>query len=147
MTDLKKFITISQKSFKLKLWKQDEGGNQLKVIAEYDVAVGTNDHPTPKGYFVMTAKAKNPAWYPPDSDWVGPELRDENGVPIPIKGGVKENPIRGAFLALGDGIGIHGTFNVDSIGTKASHGCIRVTEEQALELYRRVPEGTIVRIY
>lgn len=144
-------IRISRQPYKVFLYRRDapERGKEYKFnkIAEYDCAHGTPDHPTPKGYFVMMRKAKDPDWRPPDSDWVGPELRDENGDPVLVPGGDPANPIRGAFLDLGNGIGIHGTLKLDSLNTRASHGCVRVSEDDAYELYRRVPVGSVVHIY
>lgn len=144
-------IRISRTPYKLFLYRREvpELGKEFKFhkIATYDCAHGTPEYPTPRGYFVMMTKAKDPDWRPPDSDWVGPELRDENGNPILVPGGDPANPIRGAFLNLGNGIGIHGTLKLDTLGTRASHGCVRVSEDDAYELYRRVPVGAIVHIY
>jgi hypothetical protein len=50
-------------------------------------------------------------------------------------------------LYLGDGYGIHGTDAPSSIGRGASHGCVRVRNEDAETLYRIVPVGTPVYIY
>jgi lipoprotein-anchoring transpeptidase ErfK/SrfK len=146
-TAIDKWIVISQQDFKLWLLRRLPNENNFEVIATYDVAVGTEDYPTPSGRFVMLRKAKYPDWHPPDREWVGDDLRDpETGKPIIVPGTDPRNPIRGAFLDIGDGIGIHGTNNVASIGTRASHGCIRVTEDEALELYRRVHAGAVVEI-
>jgi lipoprotein-anchoring transpeptidase ErfK/SrfK len=50
-------------------------------------------------------------------------------------------------LYLGDGYGIHGTDVPTSIGRAASHGCVRVRNEDAELLFRIVPLGTPVYIY
>lgn len=50
-------------------------------------------------------------------------------------------------LYLGDGYGIHGTDVPTSIGRDASHGCVRVRNEDAELLFRIVPIGTVVYIY
>ena len=50
-------------------------------------------------------------------------------------------------LYLGDGYGIHGTDAPTSIGRDASHGCVRVRNEDAELLFRIVPVGTAVYIY
>jgi lipoprotein-anchoring transpeptidase ErfK/SrfK len=50
-------------------------------------------------------------------------------------------------LYLGDGYGIHGTDAPTSIGRDASHGCVRVRNEDAELLFRIVPIGTAVYIY
>ena len=143
-----KWISIDQTNFKLEVFRRELDETEFVPLYGLDVAVGLEEYPTPNGKFVMLRKAKYPDWLPPDREWVGPELRDPNtGKPLVVDGRDPGNPIRGAFLDLGDGIGIHGTSNLASIGTRASHGCIRVTEEQALELYRRIPVGTVVEIF
>jgi lipoprotein-anchoring transpeptidase ErfK/SrfK len=50
-------------------------------------------------------------------------------------------------LVLGDGYGIHGTDTPSSIGRSASHGCVRLRNEDIETLYRMVPIGTPVFIY
>lgn len=50
-------------------------------------------------------------------------------------------------LNMGDGYGIHGTDVPSSIGSAASHGCVRVRNEDIETLYRIVPVGTPVYIY
>jgi lipoprotein-anchoring transpeptidase ErfK/SrfK len=50
-------------------------------------------------------------------------------------------------LYLGDGYGLHGTDEPASIGRSASHGCVRLRNEDIETLYRIVPVGTVVYIY
>ncbi len=50
-------------------------------------------------------------------------------------------------LYLGDGYGIHGTDHPESIGKAASHGCVRLRNEDIEKLYDMVPVGTVVYIY
>jgi lipoprotein-anchoring transpeptidase ErfK/SrfK len=50
-------------------------------------------------------------------------------------------------LYLGDGYGLHGTDEPESIGQSASHGCVRLRNEDIETLYRIVPIGTVVYIY
>ena len=50
-------------------------------------------------------------------------------------------------LDLGDGYGIHGTDHPESIGKAASHGCVRLRNEDIEKLYDMVPVGTPVYIY
>jgi lipoprotein-anchoring transpeptidase ErfK/SrfK len=62
------------------------------------------------------------------------------------------SPFGGHWLRLDtrhlgwEGIGIHGTNRPESIGTRASAGCIRLHNADAAELYRLVPVGTLVVI-
>ena len=50
-------------------------------------------------------------------------------------------------LYLGDGYGLHGTDEPESIGRAASHGCVRLRNEDIETLFRIVPIGTVVYIY
>jgi lipoprotein-anchoring transpeptidase ErfK/SrfK len=50
-------------------------------------------------------------------------------------------------LYLGDGYGIHGTDHPETIGHAASHGCVRLRNEDIEKLYDMVPVGTPVYIY
>ena len=80
--------------------------------------------------------------YPPPAD-----LRRENpDVPDVIPGGAPNNPLRARWLGIANGVGIHGTAEDWSIGTRASHGCIRMHVSDVIDLYNRVPVGTAVLI-
>jgi lipoprotein-anchoring transpeptidase ErfK/SrfK len=49
-------------------------------------------------------------------------------------------------MGIVGGVGIHGTAAEYSIGTAASHGCIRMRVADVIDLYPRVPVGTAVLI-
>ena len=49
-------------------------------------------------------------------------------------------------MGIANGVGIHGTGQDYSIGTRASHGCIRMHVSDVIALYERVPVGTPVLI-
>ena len=128
------FVSIDRPSFTLRLFKR------LRVVRSYPVAVGAAGYDTPAGLHRILYKAKNPAWTAPDRPWAG----DLAGQTIPF--GDPRNPIKARFLAIGDGVGIHGTAQEGSIGTRASHGCIRMRVRDVKLLYGRVPVGTPVLI-
>lgn len=112
------------------------------AIGFYDGPGGEPDYRTPPGYYTVLKRAKNPTWTLPDSPWVAEEDR---GKVIP--GGDPRNPIVARWLQLtDDGVGVHGTAARDSIGQAASHGCIRMLEEDVIDLYDQVPKGTIAHI-
>lgn len=143
-----KLITINRENeaskqppFSLWLWRMR--GARYVTEKRYRIAVGKVGHDTPAGMYFISEKERNPPWIPPNSDWVPKEL-----VGVAIPGGDPRNPLRGAWLRLGgsDAIGIHGTANAESIGSRASHGCIRLTEPDVLDLYKRVGLGTPVHI-
>jgi lipoprotein-anchoring transpeptidase ErfK/SrfK len=99
---------------------------------------------TPTGTFPIFKKESPPTYTAPDRKWA----RDAG-----FKPGEKlphdhpANPLAGAFLWLTeDGIGIHGTNNLLSLGTRASHGCVRVKPEAAIYLFENIALGTIVDI-
>jgi lipoprotein-anchoring transpeptidase ErfK/SrfK len=105
----------------------------------YGVAVGTPSHPTPRGEFEITQKRYMPTWGNPGSAWAA-------NMPSYIGPG-PNNPLGTRALNLNvGGIRIHGT-NIDSsIGTAASHGCMRMHRWDIEELYERVEVGTPVYV-
>jgi hypothetical protein len=110
-----------------------------KVSKRYRVATGTGGYPTPHGQFQITAKRMNPTWYNPNSDW-------SRGMPAFIPPGPR-NPLGTRALNLNaSGIRIHGTPDAWSIGTNASHGCIRMHMADVEELFELVEVGTPVLV-
>jgi len=128
------FVSIDRRSFTLRLFKR------LRVVRTYKVAVGAGGYETPAGARFVQYKDSNPAWHAPDRPWAG-EYRGQT-----IPPGDPRNPIKARFIALGDGYGIHGTAEEWSIGTRASHGCIRMRVREVKLLYPHVPVGTRVLI-
>lgn len=112
----------------------------LEVVTEYRVATGTPGYPTPVGTFEIVNKVENPTWYNPAPDTWGADLPPSIG---PGPG----NPLGTRAMYLNaPGIRIHGTWDSSSIGTAASHGCIRMNIEDAEELYPLVPVGARVLV-
>jgi hypothetical protein len=127
-------ITVDRAHFKLRLFKR------LKFSRAYSVAVGQPAYPTPTGRFRVQSKQINPVWSVPNSPWAG-ELAGTT-----VQGGTAANPLKARWMGLADGVGIHGTGEDWSIGSRASHGCIRMHVADVIDLYRRVPVGTSVLI-
>ena len=92
------------------------------------------------GLYNIQNKAVNPAWHVPNSDWAG-DLAGKV-----IAGDDPSNPIKARWMGIYDGAGIHGTDAEGSIGTAASHGCIRMRIPEVIELYDEVPVGAPVYI-
>lgn len=112
----------------------------LKLMKEYRVATGTPGFPTPAGTFEIIDKRENPTWTNPDPDGWGKDLPAFIG---PGPG----NPLGTRAMYLNaPGIRIHGTWDSSSIGTAASHGCIRMHVQDSEELYPLVPLGTQVLV-
>jgi hypothetical protein len=127
-------ITIDRDHFKLRLFKG------LKFRKSYPVAVGQPAYPTPTGRFSITSKQVNPVWSVPNSPWAG-ELQG-----TVVEGGSAANPLKARWMGIANGVGIHGTGEDYSIGTRASHGCIRMHVPDVIDLFKRVPVGTPVLI-
>ena len=128
------FISVDRGSKVVRLFKR------LRVVRRYRVAVGAAGYATPRGLHTVLSKQRNPTWYVPNRPWAG----DLAGQTIPP--GDPRNALKAAFIAIGGGIGFHGTADLASIGTNASRGCIRMRVPDVLSLYRRVPVGTRVLI-
>ena len=123
-------IDISER----KLYHYSDG----ELRKTYSVAVGMPAYPTPTGSFRIISKVVDPTWTPPDSDWA------EGMEPV---GPGPGNPLGTRWMGIDSpSVGIHGTYNSSSIGTAASHGCIRMHLGEAEELYRLVYVGTPVEI-
>jgi lipoprotein-anchoring transpeptidase ErfK/SrfK len=107
-----------------------------KVIATYPVAIGRPEFPTPTGEFEIFEMIVNPSWQNP---WTGE-------VETPGADGSLGLRWIGFTQVEGGVIGFHGTPNVASIGRAASHGCVRMRNEDVVKLYEKVQLGTMVRV-
>lgn len=97
------------------------------------------------GTHKVTRKAEWPAWRPPAS-MIAREKRKGRNLPSFMAGGVK-NPLGARALYLGSTIyRIHGTNQDWSIGKAVSSGCIRMRNEDVMDLYDRVPIGAKVKV-
>lgn len=130
-------IVIRRSSRRLFLYRGYSPG-KMRYVRSFPVAVGQPSYPTPLGSFYIRNMQKNPWWYPPNSGWAA------GASPIPPGPG---NPLGTRWMGLSvGGVGIHGTYNAASVGTFASHGCIRMHLRSAEWLYERVRIGTPVFI-
>ena len=113
----------------------------LKARKVYPVATGQPSFPTPQGTWEVVYKRVNPTWTNPAPDGWGADMPKS----IPPGPG---NPLGTRAMSLNaSGILIHGTYASYSIGSYASHGCIRMLLSDVEALYPRVPEGTPVLIH
>ena len=131
---------------------------------------------TPRGKMAITGKELDPVWVPPNWHYVEIARRNGMGIidmsdaspnalagypagQVPIRGGnviippwgSPQRQMRGtlgaAKLEMYDGYYFHGTENERSVGTAASHGCLRMLRDDILWMYEHVPVGTPVYIY
>jgi lipoprotein-anchoring transpeptidase ErfK/SrfK len=127
-------LMVDRAGFRISLFKR------LKRVRTYPIAVGQAGLETPAGRYTIQSKAVNPAWHVPNSTWAGSLA----GTVIP--GGAPDNPLKARWLGVYDGVGVHGTDARGSIGTNASHGCIRMLVEDVTKLYDEVPVGSPIFI-
>lgn len=126
-------ITVDRANFRLRLWKD------LRLAKTYPIAVGAIGLETPAGLYAIQNKAVDPVWTVPNSDWAG-DLAGQSIPPGP------ENPLKARWMGIYDGAGIHGTDAISSLGTAASHGCVRMAVPDVIELYDETPVGAPVYI-
>jgi lipoprotein-anchoring transpeptidase ErfK/SrfK len=105
-----------------------EGG---EVTRSYPVAIGKPSYPTPKGSFNIRRIIWNPRWVPPDSKWAKNKKAKGPGEPGNPMGRVK------IFFSEPDYY-IHGTREVDSLGSAESHGCLRMRNSDVIALAKQV---------
>ena len=123
------YLTLDRATFTLRLWEH------LKLAKSYTVAVGQEGLETPEGLYDIQEKEENPTWNVPESDWAG-SLAGQSIPPGP------SNPIKARWMGIFEGAGIHGTEETYSLGTAASHGCVRMSIADVEDLYDRVEVGT-----
>lgn len=105
-----------------------QGGEQ---VGSYPVAVGQRSHPTPTGRYHIRHLVWNPRWVPPDARWARNRRPRDPGDP--------RNPMGRVKLFFKDpDLYIHGTHEVDSLGSAESHGCLRMRNADAISLARTV---------
>ncbi len=127
-------LTVSKRERRVRLFKN------LKFNRSYGVAIGQPAYPTPSGLFSIQSKQVNPTWSVPNSPWAG-ELQGTT-----VQGGSAANPLKARWMGIVNGVGFHGTGEDSSIGSAASHGCLRMHVSDVIALYSRVPVGTPVLI-
>jgi hypothetical protein len=108
----------------------------------YTITIGAPSKETPVAKFVMGGKNPNPAWWPP------PDVKIQGKAPVPY--GDPQNPLGKWWISLEHdihhGIGIHGTNDPGSIGSKASNGCVRMLNEEVVEVAALAYKGMVVTV-
>jgi lipoprotein-anchoring transpeptidase ErfK/SrfK len=130
-------IVITRKDTILELFDGD------KLIAAIPIAPGSPAHPTPAGHWRILGIASMPTfrW---DAGVLNRGVRTSNFYMLPAG---PRNPVGVAWIGLNKpGIGIHGTNNPYSIGTFASHGCMRTANWDASRICHMVTPGVQVEI-
>ena len=123
-------VVVRRESRRLQLWRG------MRLVATFPVAFGTVWYPTPLGSYRVVSKLRHPTWNPPSSPWAA-------GLgPVPPG---PANPLGTRWIGTSaPGIGIHGTPAPWTVGTAASHGCIRMYMRDVEWLFERVNIGSPV---
>lgn len=112
-----------------------------KLLALYPASVGSEEKPAPSGTLKVVRVARGPTYtYNPDFKFRGVKAdRELEIAPGP------NNPVGAVWIALNQKTyGIHGTSEPSKVGKVESHGCVRLTNWDALALAKIVRKGTPV---
>lgn len=104
------------------------------LVSSYPVAVGTDKTPTPQGEFSVAQMVVNPVWQSP---WTGEVHQPGPDSALGVRWIGFADSAAGSF-------GFHGTPTIESIGTAASNGCVRMYNEDVVALFAQVDVGTPV---
>lgn len=123
-------ITVDVPAFRLTLWQD---GREIKT---YRIGVGQKEYPIIIGEREATEMIWNPAWIPPDSDWVAGHKGVKPG--DIIRASDPRNPIGKLKIPLGGGYLIHQAQGPGDLGHLVSHGCVRMLRADLLDLAAQI---------
>lgn len=141
-----KGVVINLAELRLYHFHKNESANGLLSVSTYPISIGKDDEwKTPLTITRITAKTKQPNWYPPES--IRKE-HEENGDPLPkIVPPGPDNPLGDYALRLAlPGYLIHGTNVPQGIGMRVTHGCIRLHPTGIEKLFDNIVVDTPVVI-
>jgi len=126
-------IEIDKSIQMLRVFDRDQ-----RILAVYPVTAGSAEKPAPTGTLKVTSVARNPTYhYKPAYEFKGVRASK----PFTIKPG-PNNPVGVVWIGLSrEGYGIHGTPDPSKVSKTESHGCIRLTNWDALQLAAAVTKG------
>jgi lipoprotein-anchoring transpeptidase ErfK/SrfK len=116
-------------------------GRHDELVAFYPASVGSTEKPAPSGTYNVRRIARDPTYhYDPKFQFKGVKTdRELTIAPGP------NNPVGLVWIGLTkESYGIHGTSHPETIGKTGSHGCVRMTNWDALDLAKRVRKGAPV---
>jgi lipoprotein-anchoring transpeptidase ErfK/SrfK len=128
-----RYIYIDRASFTLRFY------HHLRLKKSYPIAVGQQGLETPAGLYHAQDKQIDPSWHVPNSAWAG-SLAGQVIPPGPA------DPLKARWIWIFDGAGIHGTEELSSLGSAASHGRVRMSIPDVEDLYDRVDVGDPIYI-
>jgi lipoprotein-anchoring transpeptidase ErfK/SrfK len=128
-----RYVYIDRGSYTLRFY------HHLRLEKSYPIAVGQQGLETPAGLYHALDKQVDPSWHVPNSAWAG-SLAGQVIPPGP------SDPLKARWIGIFDGAGIHGTDEISSLGSAASHGCVRMSIPDVIDLYDRVDVGDPIYI-
>jgi lipoprotein-anchoring transpeptidase ErfK/SrfK len=122
------------------LWAYGQNGD---LVAAYPASVGSAERPAPSGEYAVRAVAPDPIYYyDPKRLTFG---QDQAAGALKIAAG-PNNPVGATWIALTiPTYGIHGSPDPAVIGKRQSHGCVRLTNWDAVELGKAIEKDAVVR--
>ena len=131
-----KRIEVEKRARALKAYDKDG-----KLVAFYPASIGSTEKPAPSGSYKVQAVAENPTYtYSPEFAFKGVKADKK----LTIKPG-PNNPVGSVWIDLSlPTYGIHGTAEPSKVGKSYSHGCVRLTNWDAMALALMVEKGTSV---
>jgi lipoprotein-anchoring transpeptidase ErfK/SrfK len=124
-------ITVDVPAFRMTLWQN------RKELRTYEIGVGMKKYPIVIGERRASQIIWNPEWVPPDSEWVS-EARSDVEPGEHIEAGDPRNPLGKIKVPLGDGFLIHEAHRPADIGHLVSHGCVRMLQQDLLDLAQNI---------
>jgi lipoprotein-anchoring transpeptidase ErfK/SrfK len=124
-------ITVDVPAFRLTLWQNG------KEVRTYEIGVGMKKYPIDIGERRASQIIWNPEWVPPDSEWVI-EARSDVEPGEHIEAGDPRNPLGKIKIPLGDGYLLHEAHKPTDIGHLVSHGCVRMLQQDLLDLAQNI---------
>jgi L,D-transpeptidase ErfK/SrfK len=113
--------------------------------ARFPVGIGRVDWATPVGHYRIVGRREDPVWHVPDS--IQAEMRAHGDKVVARVEPGPDNPLGKYLLQLSvPGYALHGTNAPGSVGKYATHGCLRLRNEDVEQLYRDAPNGTRVDV-
>lgn len=138
---------VRKGQFVMDVYLQEPSGGRMIFVKRYGIGLGGRETPTPEGVFRLTLGGKlvNAPYTPPPSTGL-PQVKiltGQPGYPLDKKGlwiGLSGIPEKGNQLTAEDGYGIHGTNDPSSVGKAASHGCVRLADDDIEQIYMTLYE-------
>ena len=140
----KKGIVLNLAEMRLYYYPDPMDAPRRRVVT-FPISIGQEGWSTPLGTSYISAKVKDPSWYPPES--IRKEAEAEGlSLPKVVPPG-PDNPLGTHALRLGNtAYLIHGTNKPYGLGMRVSHGCVRMYPEDIITMFEMVPVNTPVHV-